>query len=147
MHITFTIGRVLLVLIFIISGAFKLYDLPGTASTIERAVTIPPVLSDVAKQIADATGRPIWQILAIVVGIIEVVGGALVAFNIWTRGAALVLALFTVVATFYFHAFWNMSGEAMQNNMIHALKNLAIIGGLLVFVVLGSWRPVQSNQM
>ena len=35
MHITFTIGRVLLVLIFIISGAFKLYDLQATADQIK----------------------------------------------------------------------------------------------------------------
>ena len=87
------------------------------------------------------------QLLAILAGVVEVVAGLLVAFNIATRGAAAVLAFFTLVATFYFHAFWNMSGELMQNNMIHVLKNLSIIGGLLTFVVLGSWRPMRSNQM
>ena len=147
MHITFTIGRVLLVLIFIISGAFKLYVLQATADQIKAMVAIPAALSGIVTQIEGATGMAMPRILAIMAGVIEVVGGALVAFNIGTRGAAFVLALFTLVATFYFHAFWNMSGEAMQSNMIHAMKNLAVIGGLLVFVVLGSWRPVQSNQM
>lgn len=147
MHITFTIGRVLLVLIFIISGAFKLYDLQATADQIKAMVAIPAALSGIVTQIEGATGMAMPRILAIMAGVVEVVGGALVAFNIGTRGAAFVLALFTLVATFYFHAFWNMSGEAMQSNMIHAMKNLAIIGGLLIFVVLGSWRPVQSNQM
>ena len=147
MHITFTIGRSLLVLIFIISGALKLWDLPATAEQIKAMVAIPAVLSGIVTQIEGASGMPMPRILAIMAGVVDLVGGALVALNIGTRAAAFVLALFTLVATFYFHAFWNMSGEAMQNNMIHALKNLAIIGGLLIFVVLGSWRPVQSNQM
>jgi putative oxidoreductase len=144
---TFTVGRVLLVLIFIISGAFKLYDLQATAEQIKAAVAIPDVLSGITAQIVSATGMEMPRILAIMTGVIEIVCGSLVAFNIGTRAAAFVLVLFTIAATFYFHAFWTMSGEAMQNNMIHALKNLSIIGGLLVFVVLGSWRPVPSNQM
>ena len=144
---TFTLGRVLLVLIFIISGAFKLYDLQATAEQIKAVVTIPDALSNIAAQIVSATGMEIPRILAIVAGVVEVAGGLLVASNIGTRGAAFVLALFTLVATFYFHAFWNMTGADMQINMIHAMKNLSIIGGLLIFVVLGSWRPVPSNQM
>ena len=85
------------------------------------------------------------QLLAIFVGVVEVVAGLLIAFNLATRGAAFVLVIFTIVATFYFHAFWNMSGPPFQENMIHALKNLSIIGGLLIFVVLGSWRPLPAN--
>jgi hypothetical protein len=29
--------------------------------------------------------------------------------------------------------------------MVHALKNLSMIGGLLIFMVLGSWRPLAAN--
>jgi putative oxidoreductase len=133
MHIIFTIGRVLLVLIFILSGTMKLLNLDFLQGAVTQAEAI-------------TTMR--WpQLLAILVGAVEVVAGLLIAFNIATRGAALVLVIFTFVATFYAHAFWSMSGDAMQANMIHALKNLAIIGGLLTFVVLGSWRPVPSNQI
>ena len=147
MHIIFTIGRVLLVLIFILSGAMKLLNLEATAAQFAPIVTIPDILQGAVAQAETVTSMKWPQLLAILVGAVEVVAGLLVAFNIATRGAAFVLVIFTLVATFYAHAFWNMSGDAMQANMIHALKNLAIIGGLLTFVVLGPWRPVPSNQI
>jgi len=147
MHILFTIARVLLVLIFVLSGGRKLMDISATAGQIASVVTIPDALSDVAAQLQDVTGMTAHQLLAILAGVVEVVAALLIVFNIGTRGAAAVLALFTLVTTFYFHAFWNMSGDAMQANMIHALKNLSIIGGLLTFVVLGSWRPLRPSQI
>jgi len=147
MHILFTIARVLLVLIFVLSGGRKLMDISATAGQIASVITIPDALSNVAAQLQDVTGMTAHQLLAILAGVVEVVAALLIIFNIGTRGAAAVLALFTLVTTFYFHAFWNMSGDAMQANMIHALKNLSIIGGLLTFVVLGSWRPLRSSQI
>jgi len=132
MHILFSIARVFLVLTFVVSGATKLLDIPGTAAQIAPVITIPDALSDPAKRLQEVTGMPIPQLLAISAGVIEVVAALLIAFNIGARAAAVVLVLFTLVATFYFHAFWNMSGEPMQTNMIHALKNLSIIGGLLI---------------
>lgn len=147
MHIMFTIARVLLVLIFIISGGMKLLNIPGTADQLGQMVTIPDMLQGGVAQAEAITGMKWPQLLAIFVGVVEVVGGLLIAFNIATRAAAFVLIVFTLVATYYAHAFWTMSGDAMQANMIHALKNLSIIGGLLTYLVLGPWRPVPSNQI
>jgi putative oxidoreductase len=147
MHILFTIARVLLVLIFVLSGGRKLLDIPATAGQIASAVSIPDALSGIAAQLQDATGMTAHQLLAVSAGVVEIVAALLIIFNIGTRGAAAVLAIFTLFATFYFHAFWNMSGDAVEANMIHALKNLSIIGGLLTFVVLGSWRPLRPNQI
>jgi putative oxidoreductase len=147
MHILFAIARVLLVFIFILSGAMKLLDIPGTAALIQPIVAIPDVLQDIVAEAESLTGMKWPQLLAITAGVVEVVSGLLIAFNIATRAFAVVLVLFTLVSTYYFHAFWTMTGEAMQNNMTHALKNLSIIGGLLTYVVLGSWRPMRSNQM
>jgi uncharacterized membrane protein YphA (DoxX/SURF4 family) len=145
MHIIFVIGRVLLVLIFIISGATKLLDISGTAAMIAPVVTVPDALASFATQLKDMTGMTVPQLLAILSGVVELVGGLLIAFNIGTRGAAFVLVLFTIAATCLFHDFWNMTGAARDNNMIHFLKNITAIGGLLVFVVLGSWRPPARN--
>jgi putative oxidoreductase len=147
MHILFAIARVLLVLIFVLSGSMKLLDIPGTAGQIQGAITIPDTLQDFVAQTEAVTSMKWPQLLAITAGVVEVVGGLLIAFNIATSAAAAVLVLFTLVSTYYFHAFWSMSGEAMQNNMVHALKNLSIIGGLLTYVVLGSWRPTRSGQV
>jgi len=147
MHILFAIARVLLVLTFIVSGAMKLLDIQGTAAMIQPVVTVPEILQDIVAQLEAVTGMKWPQLLAVISGVVELVGALLIAFNIATRAAALVLALFTLVATYYFHAFWNMSGEAMQLNMIMALKNLSITGGLLIMMVLGSWRPVRPAQV
>jgi len=147
MHIIYAIARVLLVLIFVLSGAMKLLDIPGTAGQIQSVVTIPDVLQDFVAQVEAATSMKWPQLLAILAGVIEVVAGLFIAFNIAARGAAAVLALFTLVTTVYFHAFWNMSGDLLQTNMIQALKNLSIIGGLLIIVVLGSWRPLRPNEL
>jgi uncharacterized membrane protein YphA (DoxX/SURF4 family) len=146
MHIIFVIGRVLLVMIFIISGATKLLDISGTAAQIASVVTVPSALSGLADQLQSVTGMSIPQLLAILSGVIELVGGLLIAFNIGTRGAAFVLVLFTIVVTFYFHDFWNQTGAARDNNMIHFLKNITAIGGLLIFTVLGSWRPLGRTE-
>jgi uncharacterized membrane protein YphA (DoxX/SURF4 family) len=147
MHILFAIGRILLVLVFVVSGAMKLLDIQGTAAMIAPVVTIPEALTGFATQLEDATGMKVPQLLAILAGVVEIVSALLIAFNIGTRAAAFLLILFTVAATFYFHAFWNMSGEAMQTNMAMALKNLSIIGGLLIMMVLGPWRPVRVEQL
>ena len=146
MHILFVVGRVLLVLIFIYSGVGKLLDLAGTAAYIAPVVTVPDFLAGFAAQLQQMSGMTVPQLLAILVGVVELVAGLLIAFNIGTRAAAAILAIFTLTTIFYFHDFWNMAGAARDTNLIHALKNLSMTGGLLVFTVLGSWRPMPSNR-
>ena len=85
----------------------------------------------------------IWQILALVVAGVQVICALLVAFNVLTRTAAVVLLIFCAVATFAVHDFWNVTGDAERSNqMNHALKNVAIMGGLLMLVALRRRREV-----
>lgn len=42
-----------------------------------------------------------------------------------------------IAATYYFHDFWNQTGPEAKNNMIHALKNLSLIGGLFIIAGIG----------
>jgi putative oxidoreductase len=46
--------------------------------------------------------------------------------------------VFTVIATLIFHNFWAVPADQAQNQMIHFLKNVSILGGLLYVVVHGS---------
>jgi uncharacterized membrane protein YphA (DoxX/SURF4 family) len=48
-----------------------------------------------------------------------------------------VLAVFIVVATFYYHDFWDQTGPEAKNNMIHALKNLSLVGALFIIAGIG----------
>jgi uncharacterized membrane protein YphA (DoxX/SURF4 family) len=142
MNGAFTLGRILLVVIFIISGALKLLDIAGTADMIQSKLVIPSVLTDVTSQIEATLGMPIWQILAIVVALIELLGGLLIAFNVLTRTMAVVLLLFVAVTTFYFHDFWNQSPPDNAKTLIEALKNLSLIGGL--FIIAGYGKGPRS---
>ena len=145
MSVAFTVGRIALVVIFIYSGVNKFIDISGTADAIQSKLAIPSELGDFVSQIETATGMSIWQILAIVVAAVEIVGGLLIAFNVLTRTAAVILLIFTVVTTFYFHDFWNVATAAEKANRVdHALKNLAIMGALLMLASLPR-RPVVAE--
>ncbi len=133
------VGRFFIVVLFIFSGASKLLDIATTAQTIAAKVFVPPLLAPIATMLAPVvtqiealTGMPFAQLLAIAVGLLELVGGALIAFNLGARWLAVVLALFVVVATVYFHDFWNQVGPERFANLIHSLKNLSIVGALLM---------------
>jgi uncharacterized membrane protein YphA (DoxX/SURF4 family) len=127
-----SLGRVLFVVLFVFSGASKLFDIASTTQAITDKVAIPSMLAPYATQLEGMAGMPTAQILAILAGVIEVVGGLMIALNFGARFFAIVLVLFVAVTTFYFHNFWDMTGADRINNMIHALKNLSLIGGLLI---------------
>jgi putative oxidoreductase len=140
----FHIGRVLFVLIFVWSGLGKLMDIAGTAQMIAAKVPIPAAMTDLTGQIETALGMPTAQLLAIAAGLIEVIAALLIIFNLGTRWVAALMVLFTIATTFFFHDFWNLTGAARTDNMIHAFKNVSLIGGFLMLVALGSWRPLTA---
>jgi len=146
MPIIFTLGRVLFVVIFLLSGATKLWDIPGTAAMVAAKVTVPAALAGLAAQAETMTGMQTPQLLAILYAAGEIIAGLMIVFNFGTRLAALALILLTIAATYYFHDFWNQAGPEQLDNMAHALKNLSIVGGLLVFFALGSWRPLSERE-
>ncbi|HWW49705.1 MAG TPA: DoxX family protein [Xanthobacteraceae bacterium] len=132
MSFVISFGRVLFAVVFIVSGAAKLFDLSGTAQEIATKVVVPADLAGYAASLEAATSMTIAQMLAILAGAVEFVAGVLLAFNIGVRFFSVVLILFIAVATFYFHDFWNQTGPEVRNSVSHALKNLSLIGGLLV---------------
>jgi putative oxidoreductase len=140
-NILLIIGRLAFVAVFVLSGAQKLMDIGATAALIAPKMSIPPELAGFAAQLESATGMTTPQLMTIVAGVVELAGGLMIAANIGTRFAAFALLIFTAAATYWFHDFWNMTGGDRINNMAHALKNLSLIGALLVFFVIGPWRP------
>ncbi len=146
MSILYVIGRVAFVLIFILSGARKLMDIPGTAEAIGGKVVLPDLLLTYTPQLEAATGMTTPTMLAILVGVVEVGAALLIAVNLWARFGAVLLIIFTVATTYYFHPFWAMFDAEREANMIHAMKNLSLIGGLVIIFVLGPWRPGVAEQ-
>ena len=71
MNILFVVGRIAFVLIFILSGAQKLMDIPGTATLIGSKVVLPDFVTAYTPQLEMATGMTTANMLAILTGIVE----------------------------------------------------------------------------
>jgi putative oxidoreductase len=77
--------------------------------------------------------------LALLAGLIEAFGGLAILAGFQTRYAALLLALFTLVAALIGHRFWEITDAAQRGNqLIHFWKNIAMIGGFLALYVAGA---------
>lgn len=112
------IGRLCIAALFVISGIGKLIDPTSTAQYIATTTNLSPTL-------------------ALPVGIFEVAAGLLLALGFMTRLVSLLLIGFVALATLFFHGQVTDPAQAQA-----ALKNLAILGGLLMVFAYGqvSWR-------
>jgi putative oxidoreductase len=100
------IGRIMLALIFIISGAVKLAD-PAATGTALTSVGFPTSL-------------------ALPAILFELIGGIMIALGVFTRIMSLVFAAFCLLTALLFHS---ETADSMQAAM--AMKNVAIAGGFL----------------
>jgi putative oxidoreductase len=133
-----TFGRILFAVLFIYSGATKLFAIQATSEFISAKVVIPALLAPYATQLETMTGMSTPQMLAIAVGAFEVISGLMIALNFGARFFAIILIFFVAAATFYFHDFWNQSPPENAKTLMEALKNLSIIGAL--FMIAGYGR-------
>jgi uncharacterized membrane protein YphA (DoxX/SURF4 family) len=131
-------GRVLFAVLFIYSGATKLFAIQATADFIAAKVTIPALLIPYTTQLETMTGMTTPQMLAVAVGAFEVISGLMIALNFGARFFAILLIFFVAAVTFYFHDFWNQSPPDNAKTLVDALKNLSIIGAL--FMIAGYGR-------
>jgi putative oxidoreductase len=116
------LGRMLLALIFVVSGFGKIADFAGTAGYIA------------------SKGLPLPEVGVVLAIVVELGGGLMLVFGWKARWAALALAVFTIFASIFFHNFWTMTGEEVLTNQIMFFKNLAMIGGMLMVWAFGPGR-------
>lgn len=109
------IARILMAVIFVLAGFGKLTDISGTAAYFAMY------------------NLPATTVVAVVVGLIEFLGGLAILIGFQTRIASWVLAAFCIATALVAHRDW-----ADMNNMIHFQKNLAMAGGFLVLSLTGA---------
>ena len=112
-------GRILLALMFVLSGYDKLVHTEGNTAFMASG------------------GLPAWPALTMLVGLVELVGGLAVATGFLARWGALALAAFTLVASFIYHHFWSASADQQMVQQLLFMKNMAVVGGMLVLAALG----------
>jgi putative oxidoreductase len=139
-----TFGRVLFAVLFIYTGATKLFGIQQTADFIASKVTIPELLAPYTSQLESMTGMTTPQLLALSAGGFEIIAGLMIAVNFGVRFFAILLIFFVLMTTFYFHDFWNQSAPDNAKTLIEALKNLSIIGAL--FMIAGYGRGPRSSE-
>jgi len=141
MQAIFVAGRVFFILMFAYSGAQKLLNIADTASLISSKIVLPLALTGAGSQIEAMIGMSIPQLLAILLGAAELAAAILIAFNVGVRPMAALLVLFTAAGIYYFHDFWNMIGDERASSVTLAVRDLSVIGALLILLALGSWHP------
>ncbi|MFV2083843.1 DoxX family membrane protein [Micromonospora sp. LOL_021] len=133
-----TTARALLSGIFIVSGA--------------RAVASPAQYADRAKTVTDRVAPMIeraaprlptdTESLIRLHGATQLAGGLLLATGRLTRPAAAVLAASLVPTTVAGHPFWSATDPTeRQLHQVHFLKNLGLLGGLLLAAADTEGRP------
>jgi uncharacterized membrane protein YphA (DoxX/SURF4 family) len=85
-----------------------------------------------------AKGIPAAEVMVPASGVLLLAGGLGIAAGVFPVVAAGAIAVFLVVATVTMHDFWAVPEDQQQDEMTHFLKNVALIGGSLAFLALGS---------
>ena len=114
------LGRILIALLFIPAGFGKISGFAGTVGY------------------ATSVGMPMPTVAVAVGLLIELLGGLALLFGFGTRIAALALAVFTLAASFFFHAYWALPADQQMMQQLLFFKNVAVTGGLLAFAAFGA---------
>ena len=114
------IARILLALMFVLAGFSKFGGLSGTAGYIA------------------SKGLPLPTVLAVASAVLEVVAGLAIIVGYRARLAGLALALFTLLAAFIFHNYWDAPAEQQMMQQLLFMKNVSIAGGLLLLAACGA---------
>lgn len=80
-------------------------------------------------------GIPAATPAVVVTGILLFLGGLGIALNTYVDISAVLLLAFLIPTTFTMHAFWSSKDPATKmNEQIAFLKNIALIGAVLMFL-------------
>jgi putative oxidoreductase len=119
--IVLLIGRIFIGWIFVRSGYGKIFDIPAYATTFP--------------------GRGLPTFLAYIAVPAEFFGGLALMLGFATRYAALVMAIFLLVATLSSHRYWDFTDAAARRAQdSNFYKNMAILGGIFLVFACGAGR-------
>jgi putative oxidoreductase len=116
------LGRILIAYLFVPAGWSKIGNFGGTSGYIA------------------SKGLPLPDVGAAIAVAVELVAGLMLLVGWKTRWAALLLAVFTLAASVFFHAYWAVPADQQMMQRLMFNKNVAIVGGLLLLYAFGPGR-------
>ena len=118
-HLLLLIGRIALVVLFIIFGYPKLTGFSGTV------------------QYMTSLGTPMPMLAAIIAVVMEVPAAILIVLGFFTRPVAVLFVFSTLGTAIIGHHYWDMTGDAVMPNMINFYKNISIAGAFILLAIVG----------
>lgn len=116
------VARILLAILFITSGFGKIEGFDGLTGYIA------------------SKGMPLPALMAAGAIAVELGGGLLMLVGYRARWAALAIFLFLIPTTLIFHNFWSVPADMAGDEQIAFLKNMSIMGGMLMVWAFGPGR-------
>jgi putative oxidoreductase len=121
-------GRILISVLFLFSGATKV------------------MAFSMMTGFAQAKGMPFPALMIAGAAAVEILGGLAVLAGLQIRIVAWILFVYLIPTTLIFHDFWALSGATQQDALVHFLKNLGIMGGLLMVATFGAGAYSLDNR-
>ncbi len=120
-------GRILLAIYFLLPGILKF------------------VSWDLHIGLMEKHGMPFVTILLPLAAVTQISASCLILANRFVTEAALILAAMIILINFSLHDFWNYSGIEGAHELQNFVKNLGIMGGLLVLAGLSYKKTSIEN--
>jgi putative oxidoreductase len=113
------VGRILIAVPFLAFGYVKVTNFQYTVAALA------------------ALKLPMPNVATVIAIIIELLGGLCLVIGFKTRFWAWLLFFYLIPITLMVHKFWGLSGAARMDNMVNFIKNIAILGALLLLAAFG----------
>ena len=96
----------------------------------------------------ESEGVPLPRVMLAGAIVFLIVGGWSVILGFKARWGAGMLLVFLILATFFFHDFWTFAeAQRQQTETIQFMKNLALMGAMLLIIGNGSGPMSLDNRM
>jgi putative oxidoreductase len=99
---------------------------------------------DAVAKVMESVGMPAPQLMLVGAIVFLLAGSLSLIAGYKARFGAALLLTFLVLASYYFHAFWKLEGQAQQEQMVQFMKNLSIMGAML-FVIANGPGPMSLD--
>ena len=141
------LARFLLSAIFLAAGVNKIFHWHETEKLLMNVLCDWQSymgFSDSAQQ-CFASLTPWTPLLLILATLCELVGGLLLLLGVREKLGASLLILFLIPTTILMHQFWFVEGGLRDVQQIMFLKNLSILGGLIMVLLYGAKSPAKND--
>jgi putative oxidoreductase len=141
-------GRLFISLLFLADALNKVFDWQATELMVHTALTDwlgftlgLPFIQNILEM-----AIPFVPMLVALAFICELLGGLCILLGVQVRFGAFLLILFLIPTTLLMHHFWTLQGLERETQLALFLKDVSILGGLLILLAYGKGQRPQKRE-